>query len=222
MHRIGVPALLAASLLVLAGCTPGAPEPDPTPTSTSTPSATAEPPAPARPTMAELALGPDGFEQLPLGETPTTGPELAMVTFDPDACDGFGVWDADPSYAATGPGYGPGTAFTVTDFDGSGRLGRIDLNSADIPTDAGIRFGSTRAEVEAAYPDATVEDLGLTDVYVIAGDVGLLQIEVAKSESTGYWEAERIDVVQYIHTSTSDLGVFSVAASGNVLGVCAQ
>lgn len=217
MHRTVAPAaLLAASLLVLVGCTPGG-SPSPSPTSAA-PDETAAP-EPTRPALEELALGPDGFEQLPLGEAPATDPELALVSYDAAACDGTGVWNADPSYPATGEFYGPGTAFTVTDF-GTGSITRIDLNSADIPTDEGVRFGSTRADVEAAYPDATVDDQGLTDVYVVSGAVGTLQIEVAKDESTGYWEADRVDTVQYIHASTTDQGVFSVAASGNVLGVC--
>lgn len=221
MRTRSLPTLVAATLLAaLAGCQVAGPTPDPSsaPTETSTPSATPTP-DPTRPALAELALGPDGFEQLPLGVAPTTDAELALVTYDAAACDGFGVWNADPAYTATGEVYGPGTAFTVTDF-GTGSIGRIDLNSADIPTDAGIRFGSTRDDVESAYPDAALQDGGLVDIYVVTGTTGTLQIEVAKTEPTGYWEAARVDRVQYLHATTTDQGVFSVAASGNVLGVC--
>lgn len=216
--RTPLPLVALALAIGLAACTPTpTPSGEPTPTATATPSPTPTPEG--RPALDELELTADGFAQLPLGEAPSTDPELAMVTYDAAACEGLGVWNADPSYAASGEVYGPGTAFTVTDA-GTGALVRIDLNSADIPTDAGIRFGSTRAEVLAAYPGASVQDGGLTDIVVVEGQVGTLQIELAKAEPTGYWEADRVDRVQYIHASTADQGVFSVAASGNVLGVC--
>lgn len=221
VHTRLLPALFAATALTaFAGCQAPAPNPNPSsaPTETSSPSATPTP-DPTRPPLADLALGPDGFEQLPLGVEPGTDPTLSLVSFDAAACGGAGVWNAHPAYPATGEFYGPGTAFTVTDF-GTGSIGRIDLNSADIPTDEGIRIGSSRDEVETAYPVAAVQDGGLVDIYVVTGRAGLLQIEVAKTEPTGYWEAARVDRVQYIHATTPDQGVFSVAASGNVLGVC--
>jgi len=221
---LGVASLAGVALLLLTACGPDAPAPTGTPTGpTSGPSASATPtPEPlVRPALGDLALGADGFAQLPLGQVPTTDPLVAMVTFDAAACDGNGVWNADGSYISTDPdAYGPGTAFTVTAGPGSnGALTRIDLNTFDIPTDAGIRIGSTRAEVVAAYAGATVQPMGLTEVFVIEGQVGLLQIEVASDAE--YWAGFRPNgTVVYIHASLPDQGVFSVAASENVLGIC--
>lgn len=210
-------------IAVLAACGPGGPTASPEPSESS--SSPVPTPDPTRPALAELALGPDGFAQLPLGEAPPTDPALALVTYDGAACGGFGVWNADPSYASSDPeSYGPGTAFTVTDRDGgaaTGTITRIDLNANDIATDAGIRYGDDRAAVESAYPEATVHDAGLVDVYAVEGEAGLLLIEVATDAE--YWTGYRpLDTVVYIHASMADSGVFSVAASGNVLGVCAE
>lgn len=224
MRRLHPAVLLAIPLvLTLSAC-----DPDPGPGSTPSESASASPtetPTPTpepetRPALADLALGPDGFEQLPLGVVPTTDPAIAMVTLDAAACGGEGVWNADPSFASTDPNvYGAGTAFSVASDGPAGPISRIDLNANDIPTDAGIRFGDTRAEVEAAYPGAAVVSAPLTDVYVIPGTVGTLQIEVSADAS--YWAGFRPnDSVVYVHASLPVWGTFSVAASENILGVC--
>jgi hypothetical protein len=228
MRRLLPATLLAIPLaLTLSACDPG-PGPGTTaspsesasasPTESATPTSTPVPVT--RPALADLALGPDGFEQLPLGVAPTTDPTIAMVTVDLAACGGEGVWNADPSYASTDPNvYGAGTAFSVASDGVTGPMSRIDLNANDIPTDEGIRFGDTRAEVEAAYPGAAVVSAVLTDIYVIPGTVGTLQIEVADDAS--YWTGFRPnDTVVYVHASLPMWGTFSVAASENILGVC--
>lgn len=225
MRRILPASLLAISVaLTLGACGPGGGAPSSSPSTTASPSpsasATPTPEPETRPALGDLALGPDGFEQLPLAEVPTTDPTLAMVTFDAAACGGQGVWNADASFASSDPDlYGPGTAFTVTSDGPGGPLSRIDLNANDIPTDAGIRYGSTRAEVAAAYPGAAVVSSGLTDIYVVPGSVGTLQIEVSADAS--YWAGFRPnDTVVYIHASLPSWGTFSVAASENILGIC--
>lgn len=219
---------LLAAVLVLSACGPGV-DPSgsgtPSDSSSATPTVGATPtPTPTvRPALDELALGPDGFEELPLGEPASSDPALSLVTFDPAGCSGAGLWSAHASYVSTHPDvYGVGTAFSVTDAASSGPTGtitRIDLNARDIPTTAGIRFGDGRAAVEAAYPGVDVVDADLTDIYVVPGTNGQLLIEVASDPS--YWAGFRPDeTVVYIHASTSDWGVFSVAASENLLGVC--
>jgi predicted small lipoprotein YifL len=225
MRRVIPAALLAVTLAVaLAACDPGGGTPSSSPSDSASPtpteSVTPTPEPETRPALADLALGPDGFEQLPLGEVPTTDPALAMVTFDAAACGGQGVWNADPSFISTDPDlYGPGTAFTVTSDGPAGPMSRIDLNANDIPTTAGIRFGDSRAAVEAAYPGAAVVPAILTDIYVVTGSVGTLQIEVAADAS--YWAGFRPnETVVYIHASVPSWGTFSVAASENLLGVC--
>ena len=219
---------LLAALLLLTACGPGAGPtatgaPSESPTAKPTVTATSTPTPTARPTLAELRLGPDGFAELPLGEPASSDPDLSLVSFDPAGCSGAGLWSAHPSYASTDPDvYGVGTAFSVTDAASSGPTGtitRIDLNARDIPTTAGIRFGDGRAAVEAAYPGVTVVDADLTDIYVVPGANGQLLVEVASDPS--YWAGFRPDeTVVYIHASTPDWGVFSVAASENLLGVC--
>lgn len=227
-RALGAAPVLAV-LLVLTACGPGTSTPsgspgeEPTskPTVTATPTPTPTPTV--RPTLGALALGPDGFAELPLGEPASADPDLSLVSFDPAGCSGAGLWSAHPTYASTDPDvYGVGTAFSVTDVDSTGPTGvitRIDLNARDIPTTAGIRFGDPRAAVVAAYPGVTVIDNDLTDIYVIPGTSGQLLIEVASDPS--YWAGFRPDeTVVYIHASTPDWGVFSVAASENLLGVC--
>jgi hypothetical protein len=224
----GAAPLAALALVALAACGASDPSPSPTPEGEESPAAaegaTPTPTPSARPALSDLALGPDGFAELPLGAPASSDPALSLVSFDPAACSGSGLWSADPSYAATDPNvYGAGTAFTVTDAstDGpTGEITRIDLNASDIPTTEGVRFGDGRASVEAAYPGVSVIDNDLTDIYVVPGtDGNQLLIEVASDAS--YWAGFRPDeTVVYIHAATADWGVFSVAASENLLGIC--
>jgi hypothetical protein len=164
-----------------------------------------------------------------------------MVAFEPTACtdaetgESFGIepgdpeaggWFIDPSYRLPpSPNFG-GNPFGVGIDEAAGTVvSRIDLYSADIPTDGGIRIGDSRAEVEAAYPSASVAESYLTDIFVISGPSGLLQIEVV-SQSTAdkadYWASTGIPdgQVVYIHAVVPAFGVFSVAASGNGVGGC--
>jgi hypothetical protein len=74
--------------------------------------------------------------------------------------------------------------------------------------------------VEAAYPDAEVVSLnGLTDVYVVSGTQGTLQVEVSTADP--YWAGFRdADVVVYIHATQAGIAPFSVAGTENVAGGC--
>ncbi|WP_179872085.1 hypothetical protein [Microcella indica] len=244
--RIGLLTLGAASLVALTGCTlPLAPLPSASPTETPSASETAEAeptPTPlSRPALADLELSPDGLGPLLLGEPPVSDPALRMVAFEPEGCtdaetgESFGIvagdpeaggWFIDPSYRLPAtPSFG-GNPFGVGVDESEGNaVTRIDLYSADIPTDEGIRIGDSRADVEAAYPGASVAESYLTDIFVISGPSGLLQIEVV-SQSTDdkaeYWGSTGIPdgEVVYIHAVVPAFGVFSVAASGNGVGGC--
>ncbi|WP_156710887.1 hypothetical protein [Yonghaparkia sp. Soil809] len=232
-------ALAGALLLALVGCGPTA-EPVASPSASVDVSPSAEPsesptptPDPTRPALAELALSAEGLGPLALGDPPDEDPATRMVSFEPDACvsteaeiapggPGADLWRTDPAYATTTPAYGPGTAFGVGVDRDTGIVDRIDLYSADIPTDGGVRIGDAGASVAAAHPDATVVPEYFTDIHVVTGAIGILQIEVAKNPPDmegDYWEG-RAGTVVYIHAVTTDLGVFSVAASGNLVGVC--
>jgi hypothetical protein len=185
--------------------------------------------------MSELELSPSGLGPMRLGRELDNDPATRMVSFDPVACtdavtgqdwgvepgDPFaGLWITDPLYAADSPAYGPGSAFGVAATP-EGVLERIDLYSSDIPTDGGIRIGDAASAVREAHPTARVEAAPLTDIYVVEQGQGILQIEVARDspDAADYWEADAGKVV-YIHAVISSAGVFSVAASGNVVGVC--
>ncbi|MBR21142.1 MAG: hypothetical protein CMF57_01655 [Leifsonia sp.] len=242
--RIAVLVVCATSVVGLAGCTlPLAPLPSATPSESPTASESAEPtPTPlTRPALGDLELSADGLGPLLLGEPPVSDPALRMVAFEPEACtdaetgEPFGIepgdpaaggWFIDPSYRLPAtPSFG-GNPFGVGIDESAGNVvTRIDLYSADIPTDGGIRIGDSRAEVEAAYPGASVAESYLTDIFVISGPSGLLQIEVV-SQSTPdkaeYWTSAGIPdgEVVYIHAVVPALGVFSVAASGNGVGGC--
>lgn len=231
-------ALLGAALLVgLAACAPtgepvASPSASPSPSaSTASPSPTPSP-DPTRPALAELELSADGLGPLALGSPPDDDPATSMVSFDPEGCvdaemgiapgdPGAGLWRTDPSYAATSPAYGPGSAFGVGVDGDTGAVNRIDLYSSDIPTDGGVRIGDDGATVAAAHPGAVVVEDYLTDIHIVTGSSGVLQIEVAKNapDLGDYWGSQ-VGTVVYIHAVVPELGVFSVAASGNLVGVC--
>lgn len=212
--------LLAATLLsgvLLTGCAVQVgPEPTGSPEPTETATETPEP-DPTRPPLADLVLAPDGLDGLAIGDPAPTDPATSLATYDPAACDGYGLWTADPAYAAA-TSYGPPTAFGV---GGAGTVDRIELYSDDIPTDQGIRLGATRADVEAAYPGVAPVAEYLTDLYIVAGTTGALVIEVT-AQDAAYWESSGIalDTVQYIRAMPTGTEAYSVAASGNAVGVC--
>ena len=236
-------ALAGALLIALVGCGPTV-EPVASPSASVDVSPSAEPsesptpsPDPTRPALAELVLSADGLGPLGLSSPPDDDPATSLVSFEPEGCmdavtgEDYGItpgdpgaelWRTDPAYAASSPAYGPGSAFGVGVDRDTGVVNRIDLYSADIPTDGGVRIGDPGASIAAAHPGATVVPEYLTDIHVVEGALGILQIEVAKNAPDiegDYWEG-RAGTVVYIHAVTPDLGVFSVAASGNLVGVC--
>jgi hypothetical protein len=228
---IGV--IVVATAVVLTGCGPASPSPTPSDSESASPSPTpSESPEPtAPPAAADLALSADGLGTLVFGEVPDAAPETRMIEFDPTICtdertgwdagieegDEFaGLWLPIPAYKFPGSDYGP---WGVGIWDGT--LARIDLYDDTVPTDQGIRIGDDRADVIAAYPGAMVIENDLTDIYVIAGDHGRLQIEVARNPDDGvYWEPDQLELVTYIHASRLDIAPFTVVASENIVGIC--
>src|SRR5258705_9473532 len=99
---------------------------------------------------------------------------------------------------------------------------RFDLLDGSIPTDKGIRIGDLGTAALAAYPEAAVVEEWGTDVLVVPGEKGVLHIEIARDpgeDLAGYW-ADQVDHVVYIRTVDLHSGVFTVAASENIAGVC--
>ena len=233
----------AISLTVLSGCTP-TPAPAPSVPPTSTPeasAASAEPEAPSRPALSQLVLSSEGLGPMLFGVTPETDPALRLVLFDPigctDAVTGFdmgivagdeyaGGWFVDPFYELPPTPETNGQPFGISVDEAAGNvLQRVDLYTGDIPTDGGVRIGDDRADVLAGHPSAALVSGGLTDVYVVTGTKGILQIEVATRatpENDVYWGSSGIPdgQVLYIHAVKTSLGVFSVAGSGNIAGGC--
>lgn len=232
-----------AVLALLTGCTP-APSTDPSASPTASPEASASSPTPeppSRPALADLALSSEGLGTLRFGEVPESDPALSMVAFNPTACTDAetgeslgivagdplaGAWVIDPSYNVDPEPFNTGATFGVgVDADAGNIVTRIDLYSDDIPTDGGVRIGDDRADVVAAHPSAALVESYLTDIYVVTGPTGILQIEVASRSTPDedlYWDAADTPDgrVLYIHAVSTALGVFSVAASGNVVGGC--
>jgi hypothetical protein len=220
--RIPLVLIAASAVLALTACDPGAgPSPAPSETVTVSPTPTPTPTPVAAPALADLVLTPDGMGTLAFGEPPSSEPALQMIAEDPAACSEFypaGTpeatrWRPVAAYLAGGfPTFG----VTVTD----GNLERIDLYDSTIPTDGGIRIGDTLASLVSAHPDATVVHSGLTDIYVVTGEHGTLQIEVARDEGPGYWPAAELDQVVFIHAVVTGIEPFTVAASENIAGGC--
>ncbi|MBA4247206.1 MAG: hypothetical protein C0444_02780 [Microbacterium sp.] len=232
----------ALSLTVLAGCTP-TPSPAPSASASSAPeaSSSAEPEAPSRPALVDLVLSSEGLGPMLFGVTPETDPALRIVQFDPIACTdaetGFemgivaggeyaGAWLVDPFYELPPTPETNGQPFGISVDEAAGNvLQRVDLYTGDIPTDGGVRIGDDRADVLAGHPSAALVSGGLTDIYVVTGTKGILQIEVATRatpENDSYWGSSGIPdgQVLYIHAVKTSLGVFSVAGSGNIAGGC--
>src|SRR5690606_6088429 len=78
----------------------------------------------------------------------------------------------------------------------AGVLMRIDLYDGTIPTTAGVRIGDPRSAVESAYPAATVVEEYLTDIHVVTGPAGTLQIEVSRQpDDYVYWQPDEVEKV---------------------------
>jgi hypothetical protein len=211
-------------MLTLAACdpaTPVPPGPDPAET-TVAPTPTAAPAPTAPPALNELALSSEGMGTLRFGEAPDAAPATRMIAEDPAACSEFAPagtpeatrWRPVALYGA------PDTLlFGVSVTDGA--LDRIDVFGPEIPTDAGVKIGDPAASVTAAYPAAALVESAFTDVYVVTGTLGTLQLEVARARAgAGYWQPAQLDHVVYLHATIAGVGAFSVAASENIAGGC--
>jgi|GEM_PF-3742734 len=224
---------IVALAVLLTACTPGGDPPPPgsTEPASAAPGDSAAPsPSPeGRPERDALALGPDGMGTLVFGVAPPTAADSAMIVLEPGYCV-EAVMGYDTGLSATDPAaalwvpippYRDGVFGDFGVHVEAGVLMRIDLYDGTIPTTEGIRIGDTRAAVEAAYPGATVVEEYLTDIYVVTGPAGSLQIEVARQpDDMAYWPATEVDRVSYIHAAMSGFAPFSVAASENIAGAC--
>ena len=191
--------MFAVVALTIAGCVPapvvagGSPSPTsptPTPTATLTPTPTPTLVPPTKPALADLRLTAEGLGPLVIGQAPpVTDPALDILVFEPEFCDG--VWGDRGLWV---PNYPETDAFHVI-IDGAGLIRTIFPGSVSLLTDTEISVGSSRAELEAAYPggfDDVISTPSRADVYVVEGASGQLIFEV----STASYDSDRVVLIR--------------------------
>jgi hypothetical protein len=215
MSRSSVLAVLLASSLLLAatGCAGNTPpsndsgasgkptsvaaSPDATPSASASPTAVATPTADAPPDLAALVVTATGIAPLTVGEPVPSPPDSrSLATYDPSFCVREGRPVGDPWAGAWRPSYPtetvdwaprPADAFTVYTEEAveDAAISSLIVWSPQLATAAGIHPGSTRQELELAYPSsATVTEGQMTSIYVVRdpdGGTGELWFEVAKA-----------------------------------------
>jgi len=230
--------LIAAGALVLAlaGCaaTPGAAPsapPSEQPSLAPSPSATPTPiPVPTQTALDELIVSPLGIDTILISEpVPTEPASTAIVTYDDDKCTYFGkvgepfvgLWL--PNYAESAESTDGLGAFTVRTKGGvkNGAVTMLWVWSPKIKTETGIHRGSSREEVEAAYPNPThlIHDF-VTDIYVIDEGKGRMVIEVVREAGGQLTEAD-VDTVYMLGVQPSNVKAVS-AANVSGTGGCGE
>jgi hypothetical protein len=228
-------ALLLVLAVTLTGCFPGGPAPttsgSSTPTVAPSESSTPTPEPETAPNREDLAISPEGIGTIVFGEHTPTDPVTAMLVLDPAYCldsnaglgTGFAAGSPEAARWVPIPAYRDGLYGDFGVEMQGDTVVRVDAYNNDIPTTEGVRIGDHRDEVTAAYPGATVVAEWATDIYVIMGEHGVLQIEVARQPTDGtgpYWQDSDVGYVTYIHAVITGYGTFTVAASENVAGGC--
>jgi hypothetical protein len=219
--RVGVSVIAAVVALSLAGCTAtintatptnsAAPSvapsvaptvadtPSATPTATPTPTPT---PTPTKPTLDSLVASPDGLGSLVIGQpVPAVPPTIALAVFNSDHCNRPGE-AGDAGWDSTYPN--KSFSMTTKPVTATGKVSLILINTTRIATASGIRKGSTRAQVVAAYgASARIVHAGASDIYVVKGAHGQIAFDVARqvtfgSKKTPYWSTKEVDHVQTV------------------------
>ena len=191
------------------------------------------------PDLATLVVTPDGIGSLVMGQPILALPEAsALVLWDPDQCVREGRAVGDPSAGAWMANYGEGPvdwartpvqAFTVYPENRvkDGVVDGFTVWSPELETASGIHPGSTRAELEAAYPSQTsVTHAPMTDVYVLpdpAGGTNALWFEVATEAyvANGQFPSSIVDSVLWIEIMPGDAAPYSLTETDSGGGPCA-
>jgi hypothetical protein len=164
--------------------TPAATTPTSTPSVESTAGAVGEAEA-SPPNLSALVVTASGIDSLVMGEPIPLKPETtALAVWDPEFCvtdsrpvgdPWAGAWLANYSTSTVDWAQTPVQAFTVYPAERmqDGVLSGFTVWSPELKTATGIHPGSTRAELESAYPSfISVTNKPTTDVYVLADPDG--------------------------------------------------
>jgi hypothetical protein len=201
--RLAITVAALVAVLAVAGCTETADDAQP-------------------PTLSNLTVTPNGLEDLQLG-LPITSYEL--VNYGERACPTKGGWL--PRYAQDEENSGGQEIdpFDVVTRSGSqsGQITAVYVWSRKIATSKGVRVGSSRVAVAAAYPHAAIQKAVASDLYVVKGGRGKLVIEVTDNDAnpyaTGEWPQNWLDRVVWMDVIPSNAKPASLANS-NDAGPC--
>ncbi len=214
--------MLAA--VALSGCAVGIDVPRteaPTPSSTPTPTPT---PDPTRPALDEIVLAPSGIADVVIGApVPAGDPALQPYVWDGTACADTGIPEGDP-FAGYWHAADPGDAgvagnphpFVLITADGTreGPVVAVHVWNT-VRTATGIGVGSTRDQLEAAYPGLPMTDGPLSDVYELSENGNRITFEVADDspQGGGYWEPALNETVLWMWAEVDQGGPYGIAGS---------
>ena len=181
MNRTRVILVAAVVVGMLVGCAAQDAEPTPSPVAESPVETPA--PEPTQPALADLVLSTEGLDYLLIGQpVPAVDEQLAIVAWDPAVCENDTI-EGEPYAGAWLPAFPDEFPFVVDDTTGGlrdGDLVSILVPTPGISTSDGIAVGSTKAELDAAYPafDEHVSHPEY-DLYVIDGTAGQLVFDLS-------------------------------------------
>lgn len=160
-----------------ASATPSSPHPS---TGATTKRATVAPPATAAPTAWKLTL--KGLGPIALGDTMKAAEATGLASYDPKECTPEGLWVLR---STTGPTLNAGVVLATPEQ--YAKIAAIQVDDPAILTDDGLRVGSTKAQLIAAWGAAshrTASDTVQAEVYAKGGEGGYLIAEIPKGGSS--------------------------------------
>jgi hypothetical protein len=191
MHIRRALAAVVLTTAMLSGCST---QPPTSPTTAEANETSTPAPAPTKPALADLIVTPEGIGDVIVGEPPRSeNAETALLTFVEGYCQPaidelielYGSepglspdkWVANFEPALSGQSDSP---FAVSVVDDAINL--IVINDPALQTGEGVGLGSTRAELLAAYPNATLEPGSIantSELYVVEGEHSRIEMEIS-------------------------------------------
>lgn len=163
-----------------------------------------------------------GYGDLKLGAA--VPDDTSLVSWDADYCVDNGLAQEGDQYAGRWVADTDPDDLVVRTAEGSrgGPITSITAFGTGIESKSGLHVGSTRSEIEELFPDIEPDRVGVSDLYVIADDLGQVVFEVAPEltgDYEGYWPAEQVDTVLWVHTVSNNEEPFAIAG-GDSGGNC--